>query len=247
MTGSLPHWDWLYGRYEGCCLTLTQGVTPETLLQRYGADTSAARQLAFPQAYSVLQPGPDTSVLRAGSLPGWAFCLETLGVQGAMPAVLAALSRDAQTISVTLDYNALHVLHHWVGGRPRESFVPGQVSSLRAAGPHPFWDMTERHRSRQPDHPAVISALEAVGDVIGGHLPPDIAEKPLLTTLLSWTLPPLPSPVPPLPPVHPFEPRPVGPPLVGLQVPEDSPQPPVLGNPANPEGSPSGQGRWEGE
>ncbi|WP_394816031.1 DUF6461 domain-containing protein [Streptomyces gibsoniae] len=220
MTESRPHWEWLYGRYEGCCLTLTLGVTPETLLQRYGADPSAARQLAFPQAYTLLQPGPDTSVLRAGSLHGWAFCLETLGVQGAMPAVLASLSQGTQTISVALGYNALDVLHHWVSGRPHESFEPGQASSLRAAGPHPFWDATERHRRRQSNQSPVIGALEAVGDVIGGHLSVDIAEGPLLTALLAWTLPPLPSPVEPLSPVHPPEPRPLGPLLGGLQIPE---------------------------
>ncbi|WP_406454869.1 DUF6461 domain-containing protein [Streptomyces sp. NBC_01622] len=211
MTESSPNWDWmLRGGYGGMCLTFTHGVTPEAVLRRYGADPSQASSIAFPQVYELLQPGPDSSILRVGSIREWTFCCETLGVQGIMPAVLAALSQDTQTVAVNHGANALHTLEHWVDGQPRERFEPGQESSLQAADVHPLWDTAERHRADHHSVPAVLGALEAVGDRIGGHLTADIVAGPLLTTALPWTLPPLPSPAAPLPFVHAAETRPLG-------------------------------------
>ncbi|MEV6483317.1 DUF6461 domain-containing protein [Streptomyces sp. NPDC051576] len=201
------------------CLTFTHGVTPEDLLRRYGADASQASSIAFPQVYELLQPGPDSSILRVGTLREWTFCCETLGVQGIMPAVLAALSQDTQTVAFNHGANALHTLEHWVDGQPREHFEAGQESTLQAADVHPFWDAAERHRAENPNRPAVLDALEAVGDRIGGHLTADIVHDPLLTTVLPWTLPPLPSPAAPLPFVHATKSRPPGPLLGTLHPP----------------------------
>lgn len=209
MTKSSPGWDWmLHGRYEGFCLTFTHGLPPAAVLRRYGADLAGSRTIAFPQVYELLQPGPDTSVLRVGALGEWTFCFETLGVQGIMPAVLAALSQNTQAVAVNLGANALHILEHWMDGQPHERFEPGQATSLQAADVHPFWDAAERHRANHPGLPAVLGALEAVGDRIGGYLTADILEGPLLTTVQPWTLPPLPSPAAPLPFVHVMETRP---------------------------------------
>ncbi|MET8772047.1 DUF6461 domain-containing protein [Streptomyces sp. NPDC004658] len=212
MTKSSPSWDWmLHGRYEGFCLTFTHGMTPAAVLQRYGADPSGVRSIAFPQVYEILQPGPDTSVLRVGIFQEWTFCFETLGIQGIMPAVLAALSQGTQTVAVNLGANALHILEHWADGQPRERFEPGQASSLQAADAHPFWEAAVRHQDDHQGLPAVLGALEAVGDRIGGHLTADLLEGPLLSTVLPWALPPLPSPAASLPFVHATETRPLGP------------------------------------
>ncbi|MFF3367067.1 DUF6461 domain-containing protein [Streptomyces misionensis] len=214
MTTSPLGWNWmLNNRFDGFCLTFTHAINPTAILQRYGADAPKARIIEFPQAYELLQPGPDTSVLRVGTFREWTFCFETLGVQSVMPAVLAALSQTTQTVAVNLGANALHMLEHWVDGQPRERFEPGQATSLQAADAHPFWDATERHRGNHHDLPAVLGALEAVGDHIGGHLTADLIEGPLLTTTLPWTLPPLPSPAAPLPFVHASQTKPLGPPI----------------------------------
>ncbi|WP_405987930.1 DUF6461 domain-containing protein [Streptomyces sp. NBC_00986] len=219
MTESSPSWDWiLRGGYVGMCLTFTRGVTPEDLLRRYGADPSAANSITFAQAYELIQPGPDSSILRVGSLGEWAFCCETLGVQGIMPAVLAALSQSTQTVAFNHGADARHTLDHWADGQPREHFEPGAKPSLQAAGVHPFWDAAERHRADNPDRPDELNTLEAVSDRIGGHLTTDIVHGRLLTTFLPWTLPPLPSPAAPLPFVHAPNPRPLGP-LLGTSRP----------------------------
>ncbi|MEU9281457.1 DUF6461 domain-containing protein [Streptomyces sp. NPDC048342] len=201
------------------CLTFTHGVAPETVLRRYGADPSQVSSISFPQAHELLQPGSDCSLLRVGSLGEWTFCCETLGVQGVMPAVLAALSQHTQTVAFNHGANALHTLEHWVDGQPRERFEAGQKSSLQAADDHPFWDAAERHHADHGNRPAALDALEAVADYVGGHLTADVVHGPLLTTLLPWTLPPLPSPAAPLPFVHATEPRPLGPRLGTLRPP----------------------------
>lgn len=219
MTGP-SRWDWaLYGRHEGFCLTFTHGILPAAILRRYGVDPSEARTIALPQVHDALQPDPDSSVLRVGTFREWAFCFETLGVQGIMPAVLAALSQGTQTIAVSLGANALHILEHWVDRQPRERFEPGQASSLQARDVHPLWDAAERHRANHSELPAILGALEAVGDLVGGHLTADVIEGPLLSTVLPWTLPPLPSLAAPLPFVQMAETRPLGPRIGSLRLP----------------------------
>ncbi|GHA73935.1 hypothetical protein GCM10010345_90790 [Streptomyces canarius] len=221
MSKASPNWNWmLQGRYEGFCLTFTHDVTPAAVLQRYGADPSAAHTIAFPRAYEILQPGPDTSVLRVGTIQEWTFCFETLGVQGIMPAVLAALSQNTQTLAVSSGANALHALEHWADGQPRERFEPGQAASLQAADDHPFWDAAERHRADHHDLPALLGALEAVGDRIGGHLTADILDGPLISTVLPWVLPtPPPSHTASLPFVHATATRGLGPRIGSLRPP----------------------------
>ncbi|MFE2889345.1 DUF6461 domain-containing protein [Streptomyces sp. NPDC059272] len=211
MTESSPSWDWIRsGGYVSMCLTFTRGVTPEDLLRRYGADPLDANSITFAQAYELIQPGPDSSILRVGSLGEWTFCCESLGVQGVMPAVLAALSRDTETVAFNHGADARHTLDHWVDGQPREHFEPGTKASLQAAGVHPFWDAAERHHADNPEGPAELNALEAVSDRIGGYLTTDIVHGPLLTTFLPWILPPLPSPAAPLPFVDAPQQRPLG-------------------------------------
>ncbi len=207
-----PAWDWmLHGRYLGFTLTFTHRTTPKELLERYGVDPSAARHLPYVGLDAALQPGRNCAILRVGMLSDWAFGIEILGGEGAAPATLAELSRGTQTITVQVGANALHTLSHWTNGQPREAFEPGEAATLRAAGPHPFWDATERHLAAQPGTRPVLAAMQAVEDHIDGHLTSDIDDGPLLSVVLPQSLPPRPSPVPTLPRVNPSsQPRPLG-------------------------------------
>jgi Family of unknown function (DUF6461) len=196
-------WEWLFGgRYDGFTLTFTRGLKPAELLERYGADPSGARLLPFVDIHAVLQPRPETGILRVGLLGEWAFGIEDLGAQGAAPATLAQISRGTETISVYSGANALKVLSYWVNGQPQEEFEPGMASTLRAARPHPFWDAAERHRAR-PGTRDILAVMRAVEDHIGARLAQETDDGPLLSVLLPQVLPPLPSPAPPLPLVHP--------------------------------------------
>jgi hypothetical protein len=214
-------WKWMLGgRYLGFTLTFTHAVTPEELLRRYGADPAAARFLPFAGIDAALEPGPNDAILRVGMLQEWAFGIEILGFKGTVPAALAQISQATRTIAVHMGANALHTVDYWVDGRPREKFEPGVASTLRAAGPHPFWDATERHRARRPDAGSILAVMRAAEDHIGGYLPVEVDDGPLLSVILPQVLPPPPSPVPPLPLVNPTQPRPLGRHLGSLQVPE---------------------------
>ncbi|SDP35879.1 DUF6461 domain-containing protein [Actinacidiphila guanduensis] len=143
------------GWYEDCCLTFTQGLTPEELLRRYGVVPSSARLLALPQRRSARQLTPGTSVLSVGLLGDWAFGFEAHGLQSAMPRVLGALSQGTQTLVISLDREGLQVLQHWTDGHPRESFSPGHDPFLQAVDSNPLWDAVEKYRQDQPEEPAV--------------------------------------------------------------------------------------------
>ncbi|WP_157856332.1 DUF6461 domain-containing protein [Actinacidiphila yeochonensis] len=204
-------WEWLVrGRYLGFTLTFTHAVTPGELLRRYGLDPGAARLVPFAGIDAALRPGPAEAVVRAGTLNGWAFAIEIPGSRGSASATLADLSEGTRTIAVHFGANAFHLLSYWENGQPREQFEPGAPATLRATGPHHFWDATERHRTARPDATDVLSALRAVGDHVGAHLPPELDDGPLPSLLLPQTVPPRPSPVPPPPLVRPTAPRPRG-------------------------------------
>jgi hypothetical protein len=197
-------WEWLFsGRYLGLTLTFTRGLTAAGLLERYGADPSAARPLPFTDIHAAPQPGIDHAILRVGVLGEWAFGIDDLGIQGAAPATLAELSRGTETISVHSGANALEDFCYWVDGQPREEFEPGMASTLRAAGPHPFWDAAERYRGARPGTWSILAVMRAVEDHIGARLAEETDDGPLPSVLLEWVLPALPSPAPPLPLVNP--------------------------------------------
>ncbi len=194
-------------RHRPFCLTFTLGVTPWNLVERYGADPTAARLLAIGETYAVGQPGADRSILASGSLGDWAFGFETMGVEGIMSGTLAALSRGTQTVAVNDSAKALHVLRYWVDGQPRESFELGVPDTQRAVGAHPFWGAVERHRAAHPDQSKVIAALRAIGDHVGGQLTADMLARPLLTAILPEDGRPRSAPAADLPLVRPGEPR----------------------------------------
>jgi hypothetical protein len=197
-------WEWLFGgRYDGLTLTFTRGLTPAGLLQRYDADPSAARPLPFTDIRRALKPDIDHAILRVGVVGEWAFGIEDNGAQGTAPATLAQLSRGTETISIFRGANAFAVFCDWVSGQPREQFEPGMASTLRAAGPHPFWDAAERYHAARPGIRAILAVMRAVEDHTGARLAQETDDGPLPTLLLTQIRPFLPSPVPPLPLVDP--------------------------------------------
>jgi hypothetical protein len=226
-------WKWLFnGRYIGLTVTFTRGLTPEELLERYGADPSAARPTPFINMHDVLQPDMDHAILRVGMLGGWAFGIEDSGVQGAAPATLAALSYGTETISVFAGADAFQVFEYWANGQPQQQFEPGNASSLRAAGPHPFWDAAERHRVARPGIWSILAVMLAIEEHIGARLVEDVDDGPLPSVLLRQIRPMLPSPAAPLPQVNPPAAPAVGRaglgrPLGTLRLPTDTPHEPL--------------------
>nr|WSZ96586.1 hypothetical protein OH820_13760 [Streptomyces sp. NBC_00857] len=64
-------------------MTFTQGITPEEVLARYGADPRNAHVLIRQDASHLYDADLlRGSVLRAGALGDWSFCFEDIGIMG---------------------------------------------------------------------------------------------------------------------------------------------------------------------
>ncbi|MGS2589613.1 DUF6461 domain-containing protein [Streptomyces hebeiensis] len=181
-------WAWVRNKNAVMwCVTFTQGITPEDVLARYGADPRDAQLLTRQQAgplYDFEADGPTGSVLRAGMLGDWSFCFEDIGIMGAMDGPLAALSRGTETFSVLRGGDGMNIFAHWRDGRRTEWFEPG-FRSTRPRPPHPWWDaVQERYDARSEEYPGLTPVMEAIGRHIGDVLETGTLGGPLLTLLL---------------------------------------------------------------
>lgn len=123
------------------CVTFTRGLGPEEVFTRYGADPSQARLLDADAASDLTSGdsgGGAVSLLRAGRLGAWAFCVEEDGSIGSWNETLAALSRGTETYNV-LTTEGLDVFQHWRDGECVENFEPA-MEHTRPERTAPWWD-----------------------------------------------------------------------------------------------------------
>ncbi|MFF5157563.1 DUF6461 domain-containing protein [Streptomyces sp. NPDC000348] len=127
------------------CVTFTRGLDPAEVFTRYGADPARSRLLDA-DAASDLPTGRfaagTVSLLRAGRLGDWTFCVEEDGVIGSWPELLAALSRGTETYSV-LSTEGLAVFQYWRDGQCLENFEPGPEPP-RSEYSGPWWERTRK-------------------------------------------------------------------------------------------------------
>ncbi|MEU5510421.1 DUF6461 domain-containing protein [Streptomyces fungicidicus] len=126
------------------CATFTRGLAPDEVFARYGGDPKQARLLAW-DAASELPSGKSgdgmVSLLRAGRIGGWAFCVEEDGSIGFGEESLAALSRGTETYSVATT-EGIDVFQYWRDGKCVEYFEPGMEHSRSEPLGH-WWDRVE--------------------------------------------------------------------------------------------------------
>lgn len=126
------------------CVTFTRGLGPEEVFARYGADPEQARPLDADEASDLLSGDADdgaVSLLRAGRLGDWAFCVEEDGVVGSWSEALTELSRGTETYSV-LTADGLDVFQYWSDGVCVENFEPG-MEHTRPERTDSWWDRVE--------------------------------------------------------------------------------------------------------
>ncbi|MFF9664323.1 DUF6461 domain-containing protein [Streptomyces althioticus] len=137
-TGSL---EWAR---EGMCVTFTRGLGPEEVFARCGADPERARLLDWDAASDLAAEASDdvpVSLLRAGRIGEWAFCVEEDGTIGFGDEALAELSRGTETYAVATT-DGIDVFQHWRDSECVEYFEPGMEHSRSA--PHgPWWGRVE--------------------------------------------------------------------------------------------------------
>ncbi|MFD9034422.1 DUF6461 domain-containing protein [Streptomyces sp. NPDC059567] len=126
------------------CVTFTRGLGPEEVFARYGADPAQARLLDWDAASDLPSGHSDSgmvSLLRAGRVGEWAFCVEEEGSIGLEERALAELSRGTETYSVATT-EGIDVFQHWRDGDCVEYFEPGMEHS-RSEPLGPWWDRVE--------------------------------------------------------------------------------------------------------
>ncbi|QWB21151.1 MULTISPECIES: DUF6461 domain-containing protein [Streptomyces] len=160
----LPDWAraWM-------CVTFTRGLGPEEVFARYGADPERARLLGWDEA-SDLPSGESgdgmVSLLRAGRIGEWGFCVEVDGGIGSEEESLAELSRGTETYSVATT-EGIDVFQYWRDGERIECFEPGMEHS-RSEPLGPWWDRVEEALAAHEGEgagmaPAVALILDHLG------------------------------------------------------------------------------------
>jgi len=151
------------------CATFTRGLGPEEVFARYGADPERARMLSW-DAASDLSSGESgdgmVSLLRAGRIGEWAFCVEEEGGIGFEEESLAELSRGTETYSVATT-EGIDVFQYWRDGECVEYFEPGMEHS-RSDPFGPWWDRVEEALAAHEGEgagmaPVVALVLEHLG------------------------------------------------------------------------------------
>ncbi|MBO3737449.1 hypothetical protein J5X75_07935 [Actinoplanes sp. NEAU-H7] len=114
------------------------------MFARYGADPDQARLLDWDAASDLVsgESGDGTvSLLRAGRIGEWVFCVEEDGSIGLAEESLAELSRGTETYSVATT-EGIDVFQYWRDGECVEYFEPGMRHS-RSEPFGPWWDRVE--------------------------------------------------------------------------------------------------------
>ncbi|PWI14788.1 hypothetical protein DI272_11930 [Streptomyces sp. Act143] len=144
-------------------LTLSEGLTPHELLRGIGAEEPHIVPLTRSAAYELLTrdrddhlsdldfvnwedeaaiarltdghflPDPPETIVRAGSVAGWAYALEEFHCRTG--AYLAALSRRGRAFSVHRNAKGFSRIGHARHGRPVTSFEPGLPHLTNGAPP----------------------------------------------------------------------------------------------------------------
>ncbi|MGW0939388.1 DUF6461 domain-containing protein [Streptomyces sp. NPDC002666] len=151
------------------CASFTRALGPEEVFARHGADPDQARLLDWDAASDLVSGGSDdgmVSLLRAGRIGEWAFCVEEDGVIGVAPELLAELSRGTETYSVATT-EGLDVFQYWRDGECVEYFEPGMEHS-RSEPFGPWWDRVEEALATHDGEgagmaPVVALVLEHLG------------------------------------------------------------------------------------
>ncbi|XUL86382.1 DUF6461 domain-containing protein [Streptomyces galilaeus] len=175
--------------YPGFCLTFSRNLTPEAVLERYGANPSMAENTGPADANLLIPREGDGTLLRVGELGAWSFCFESPGVEGAMPWTLAELSRETETLAYNRGAKGMDIVERWADGQPLEQFEPAVFNTLRAVGAPLLWEYTQRHpegRGGEDVSPRRVRAvaLQAIHDRVGSHVTNELLIQPLLSVWL---------------------------------------------------------------
>ncbi|MFD5199797.1 DUF6461 domain-containing protein [Streptomyces sp. NPDC058375] len=140
---------WIYEAYPfGYSLAFCEGLTPEEVLERLGAERASLHPLTSVEAQEIeLRNAADEpydlddldveaveelgflrretdAVVRAGSIEGWSFAIQASTSYVSARNYLSALSRGTRVIAVSRDVNAVQRVEYAVDRRVLSTFDP---------------------------------------------------------------------------------------------------------------------------
>ena len=157
-------------------LTLVAGISAQAVLEAFGADPASVEMLTWQQAG---QRQPDGGV-RAGQIPGWAFCFEYLASRLNQSA-LTSLSENTEVLHLSYGFGKEFV-KVYRDGRRVTFFEPGIRPPAATDDRHFEHRVTHFMQTKRLDSHRAI--LEMFAEHVGSPIPAEDLEGPLLTALL---------------------------------------------------------------
>jgi hypothetical protein len=157
-------------------LTLVAGISAQAALDAFGADPASVEVLTWQQAS---QRQPDGGV-RAGQIPGWAFCFEYLASRLDQSA-LNRLSENTEALNLYYGFGKEFVTVHR-DGRRVTFFEPGIQPPAATDDQHFAQRVTHFMQIKRLDSHRAI--LEMFAEHVGSPIPLADLEGPLFTALL---------------------------------------------------------------
>ena len=174
--------DWNLGKSENFCLTLSAGRSAEEIVEIYSADGNRAHWLSSDECFDTIEPTSTNTILRAGILRNWAFCIEFNNPIGFLNAIVRGLSSHTISIVLFRTAKAFAQFVYVVDGQLVESFEPGNPISTWGRSEH---DFSRRVHERHPTPSQAITAcLDVIAEHIGIELTTEILRGPLLSAVV---------------------------------------------------------------
>lgn len=186
------------GKYASFCLTFVRDQDPATVADLLGGGPLATRTAEqATRAYPAARRG---SLLRCGTVPGWAYCYEDQGAVGFLPSRLELLSTGTELVQVVRGGDGMNLACRMVDGRLAERFEPGSADSgnwalpggrtaSHCVGPALLAPRVAHLLSSQPELSGLLAALQAVGEHVGAVVSRPELDGPLPTTFSTFTEP----------------------------------------------------------
>lgn len=173
--------SWNLGQAGQFCLTISAGRSTEEVIEMYGADRRSARRLSSVECFDEFKPTATNTILRAGSLGGWSFCIEFENPIGFLDGIIRDLSEGSETIILSRTGNSLTVFRYAVDGRLVESFEPGDPLSSWGQSRHEF---SRKVHGRSATSNVVMACLDVIAEYLGYELTTEVLHGSLLSAVV---------------------------------------------------------------
>ncbi|NBM16207.1 DUF6461 domain-containing protein [Streptomyces sp. GC420] len=185
MTGQGGDFSWvaeLEQDYIVPTVCLIEGVDPDEVIRRLGADPATARSMTVRETVDLAASG-EREFVGVGRTAGISCTVESIGYVTAVPGVLRDLSRGGRAFSVRFDVNGADSVHYAVDGDLVVYAEPyGAVESLRPGDPR--WDVAWSEGLFNEEGQWGPNILALAESVMGAPVPPSLFTEPLATVEL---------------------------------------------------------------